>query len=109
MMAYLDLLPQNLLDWPYADKVMHFLLWGLLAGWLHFWLPGKGWQVAQRSLPLAIVIPFAIATVEEGFQSLSPLRTADLTDLAADLCGLFLFWWSSRWLTQRGGSKTVGQ
>lgn len=107
MMAYMDLLPRTLLTWPYADKVMHFILWGLLAGWLHIWLPGKGWQISKQFLPLAVLIPFSIATVEEGFQSLSPLRTADLTDLAADLCGLLLFWWISRWLTRQKISETV--
>jgi len=30
MMAYLNLLPFHLLRWPYADKVLHFLLFGAI-------------------------------------------------------------------------------
>lgn len=101
MMAYMDLLPLNLLQTHYIDKVLHFLLWGSLAFWLNLWLQDRRWLLAQRSLPLAICVPFSIALIEEGFQSLSPLRTADVRDLTADLLGLICFWWLSHWLLRR--------
>jgi VanZ family protein len=93
-MAYLGYLPQALLRWPYADKFLHFLLFGGVAFWLEFWLRPS--TQARRSLlaavPLAILVPLAIAALEEGVQSFSSLRTADWGDLTADLAGMVVFW-----------------
>ena len=96
MMAYMDLLPMDLLHWHNIDKLFHFLLWGSLAFWLNLWLKDRAWQIAQQALPMAVFFPFSVAIVEEGFQALSPLRTASLRDLTADLLGLICFWWLSR-------------
>ncbi len=98
-MAYLGQLPIYLLRWPYADKFFHFLLFGAIVFWLNLWLEGR--TVRQNrtavfgAIPLAIALTFSIAFMEEGLQALSPLRTADLTDLGADLIGMFFFWWLS--------------
>ena len=107
LMAYLDLLPMQLLRWHYADKVMHFLLWGSLALWLNLWLGGRSWQIAKHTLPLAIFFPFSLALIEEGFQSLSPLRSADVSDLAADLLGMLCFWWLSQRLRNQKLSTKI--
>lgn len=106
MMAYMDLLPLFLMRWQNIDKVMHFLLWGSLAFWLNLWIKGYAWQIAQRALPMAIFFPFSVALIEEGIQSFSPLRTASISDLSADLLGLLFFWWVSRWVL-RSGSKSA--
>lgn len=95
-MAYLGILPYRLLDWPLADKVLHFLLIGSIAFWLNLWLDGRTLSGGYANIPLAIVIPFSLALAEEGLQSFSPLRTASLIDLSSDLLGLLLFWWLSR-------------
>lgn len=91
-MAYMGLMPLNLLRWPLADKVLHFLLFGAIVFWLNLWLNGRtitrGWVI----LPVAILVPLSIALVEEGLQHFSPLRTADITDLASDLAGMLFFW-----------------
>lgn len=97
-MAYLDLNPTTLLTWPFADKILHALLFGAVAFWLNLWLRDQRMRYRRWSLPLAIVIPFALALLEEGAQAFSPLRTADLTDLLSDLIGMIAFWWASRYL-----------
>lgn len=109
-MAYLGLNPTALLTWPFADKVMHALLFGAVVFWLNLWWNGQ--RVAYRgwSAPLAIVIPFVLALLEEGMQAFSPLRTADLTDLLSDLIGMISFWWLSHVLltaAQRGEEEKV--
>jgi undecaprenyl-diphosphatase len=90
--AYLDLLPLQWLRWPLADKVLHFLLFGAVAFWLNLWFKGQRLQVGHWAIPLAVGLPLLVALVEEGFQALSPLRTADLTDIASNLLGLLFFW-----------------
>jgi VanZ family protein len=94
-MAYLDLLPFYLLRWPLADKVIHFLLFGAVVFWLNFWFRGRKLQLGRLAIPLAILLPLAIASLEEGFQALSPLRSADPFDLTSDAAGMLFFWWLS--------------
>jgi len=86
--AYLDILPLHLLRWPGVDKVLHFLLFGMVVFWLNLWLRGRTVWI----FPLAVLIPFSIAMFEEGLQFFSPLRAADPTDLLSDLLGMLLFW-----------------
>ena len=64
-------------------------------------------------IPLAIMVPLTFALAEEMVQSLSPVRTASLIDLSADLLGMICFWWLSQrllqqQLTQREPSNTIG-
>ena len=104
-MAYLNFLPLQLLRWPLADKVLHFLLLGAVAFWLNLWLKGQGLKVGLWTIPLAICLPLIIALIEEGFQAFSPVRTADLTDLASDLLGLIFFWGLSNKLLPSGDNE----
>lgn len=97
-MAYLGLNPTTLLTWPFADKVLHALLFGAVVFWLNLWWNGQRVPYRGWSAPLAIALPFALALLEEGLQAFSPLRTADLTDLLSDLIGMITFWWLSHWL-----------
>lgn len=107
-MAYLDLLPKQLLAWPFSDKVMHALLFGAVAFWLNLWLNNRQLTYRRRALPLAIVLPFALAMLEEGMQAFSPLRTFDLTDLLSDFLGMYGFWWlSGRLLVVKEGEVGV--
>lgn len=94
-MAYLDLLPFHLLRWPLADKVLHFLLVGAVTFWLNLWLGGRMVRLWRWKLPVAVVLPLTLALLEEGAQAFSPLRTADVTDLASDTAGMLFFWWLS--------------
>jgi undecaprenyl-diphosphatase len=92
--AYLNLLPRQLLTTPGVDKVLHFSLFGLAAFWLHHWLAatrlGRAWP-SRAVIALAVALPFSLAAIEEYFQRLSPLRSSDLTDLASDLGGMLVF------------------
>jgi undecaprenyl-diphosphatase len=100
-MAYLDLNPKALLAWPFSDKVLHALLFGAITFWLNLWLQDRRLYYRGWALPLAILLPFTIALLEEGLQAFSPLRTADITDLLADLTGMLIFWWISYHLLKR--------
>ena len=88
--AYLGLLPGWLRAVPGYDKVLHFLLFGLAAFWLHAWLAGRRWAWVGR-LPVAVLLPFALAAADEFAQRWSPVRTFDLWDLASDLAGMVGF------------------
>lgn len=101
MMAYLNLLPFHLLSWPYADKVLHFLLFGAVTFWLYLWWPNAGLRVRRVFVPLAILVPITIAFLEELLQGTSSLRTASMADLAFDLAGMISFYLLARWLLQR--------
>ena len=94
-MAYLDILPSHLLQWPLADKVLHFLLFGMVVFWLNLWLQGRSMQAGQWTIPVAILVPFSVAMLEEGAQTFSPLRSVSLGDLTSDLLGMVFFWWLS--------------
>lgn len=95
-MAYLGFLPEHLLTWPLADKVFHFTLFGAIVFWFNLWLEGRTIRLWRWAVPIAIAVPFAVAFIEEGLQALSPLRTADVTDLIADMAGMVSFWWLSK-------------
>ncbi len=90
--AYMGLLPLHLMQWPMADKVMHFLLFGAVVFWLNLWLKGRTVQLGVWAIPVAILVPLTIALVEEGAQSFSPIRSVDIFDLASDLAGMLFFW-----------------
>jgi undecaprenyl-diphosphatase len=94
-MAYLDLLPFYLLQWPLADKVLHFLLFGAVVFWLNLWFGGRKVPLGRWAIPLAILLPLMIAALEEGVQAYSPRRNADPLDLTSDAAGMLFFWWLS--------------
>lgn len=100
-MAYLGILPTTVLQWPLVDKVLHFLLIGSIAFWLNLWLQGRTTKVGRWAIPLALLVPFSLALMEEGVQSFSPLRSADVFDLLSDLAGLLFFWWLSHKIIDR--------
>lgn len=95
LMAYLDILPWSLLDWPLADKTLHFLLFGAIVFWLNLWLEGRGLRLGRWLIPLAILIPLLLASSDEVAQAWSPVRSADLLDWSCDLVGMLFFWWLS--------------
>ncbi len=90
-MAYLDLLPVKL-GFPYADKLMHFILFGLVAFWLHIWLGGRTLSLGPLRLPLAVIIAFCCAVPEELAQGWSSIRALEGLDII-DLAGMLVFAW----------------
>lgn len=91
-MAYLNILPRHLLSWPFADKVMHFVLFGAVVFWLNLWLHGRAVTFGRWQFPIAILLPLLVAVVEEGAQAFSPFRTVDAIDLTFDVAGMMAFW-----------------
>ena len=90
--AYLGALPVHFPRYPHSDLVAHALLVGLLAlfadGALGFrsLFPGR---LALVRLGSTIVL--VVAAVEEMAQGLSPMRSSDITDFAADVVGIVVF------------------
>lgn len=84
--AYLGLLRFDLLALPGADKLLHFLLFGGVAFLAVRWYAGQSPGTVLAILNL-------LATAEEAFQALSPVRSFDLLDLAFALAGIALFGW----------------
>jgi len=98
-LAYLGKIPLRFLAWPYADKVMHFLLFGLVAFWLSFW--GRNEKPVSWNKHIPVLILLLLIFTEEGFQSLSPNRTLEIADLACDLAGVLTFWSLGQRVTPR--------
>jgi hypothetical protein len=74
-------------DIPYGDKMMHGLLYGIMALFLNYGLNYKLFYSVQ----LGAVIVLIFATLEEISQYWIPSRTFDLGDLLADFLGVLLF------------------
>lgn len=89
-LAYAGKLPRWMTGLPWIDKVFHVLLAGGAAWLLHLWLGGRRWP---GRVPVAITLMFAVATVDELTQGLSPTRTLDWLDWFANLLGLGIAWW----------------
>lgn len=95
-------LPAELWAVPMADKLLHFLLFGAAAFWMHLWLGGRTWRLGSWRLPLALVAPLAVATADELLQAFSPLRSLDLGDWVCNIAGIVLFWHLARhWQPER--------
>jgi len=72
---------------PYGDKLMHGILYGIMALLLNYGLNYKSFKTLQ--VGAMIVLTFAI--LEEISQYWIPSRTFDLGDLLADVIGVVLF------------------
>jgi len=91
--ASLHLLSFAFLTLPGADKVFHFLLFGLVAFFAVGWWPKRPTWLIVATLGL-------LALLEEVSQALLPGRSADPLDLIAALVGMGLFAWLARRLVQ---------
>jgi len=89
-------------DFELADKVWHLLAFGGLAALL-----SRVLRHFQRSLLQSIgagaLISATLGAVLEGLQSLTPYRSADFADLAADALGAALAYVVLRWLASAAG------
>jgi hypothetical protein len=94
--AYTGLLPTKLPNLPYADKVGHALFIGLLAFFLDGALDHRR-LVPRLAFPrLGPALVVMAAGIEEYLQRLSPRRSSDIWDFAADVVGVCFFAWLSR-------------
>jgi len=90
-----------LYDFPYSDKVGHFILYGILTLLIdltlfHSSAQGASLTVIQSRKLLAVKIGLILAvaiTAEEFSQQYFSKRTFDLIDLTASYLGVIFFSW----------------
>jgi hypothetical protein len=82
--AWLGLLELRFLMIPGADKVLHFLLFGLVAFF------ALGWW-AERPAGVVLAPLVLLILVDEGLQFWGATRSFDLLDLGANLVGVAIF------------------
>lgn len=73
---------------PHGDKLMHGLLYGVMALLLNY---GLRFRTVKFNVQLGAIIVLTFATIEELSQYFIPSRTFDLGDLAADIIGITVF------------------
>jgi VanZ family protein len=82
--------PQDIVGatFPYADKVLHFIYFGI-GGFLFMWALSCSLNLsAGRRLGLAMVVAVAIGFLDEWHQTFTPGRHGgDFFDFAADVAG----------------------
>lgn len=81
---------QSLYDFPYGDKVGHFVIYGIFAFLLNGAFPQKTVILFGRTFPAGALIAVSFAVVEEISQLFFPQRTFDLLDLGAGLLGILI-------------------
>lgn len=84
----------SIYEFPNGDKIGHFGLYGLIAGFLSLSFP-RTWQVGRLRIPLIMVIFLAFAIGEEWSQSLFPRRTADPVDALFSCLGILIGTWAA--------------
>lgn len=103
--AYLRLLPA--LPPFTSDKLLHFVLFGLVTATLDLWLRRRDLRWRWLVVPAALPMAFLPALLEECLQGLSPVRTFELLDLAADLSGMVAMLALSRWLLRPASPQVL--
>lgn len=89
---------------PAADKIGHFMIYGLLAVCLDAALRWRTLQLASGwQLPWAAVLVLAFSFMEEASQLFTTTRSPDLLDVLANLLGVSAFSLLGRKLARRQG------
>lgn len=78
---------------PLADKIGHFVIYGIFAYLLTWAMPFRRVSLGRFSLPLGILIAVAFATLEEASQLFVARRTPDLLDLLMGYLGIYASTW----------------
>jgi len=76
---------------PYGDKVMHLLLYGIMALSLNYGLNFKSHKILGFNMQLGAIIVLTFAIIEEGTQYYIPSRSFDLYDILSDIIGVVVF------------------
>jgi VanZ family protein len=76
---------------PYGDKIMHAVLYGIMALLLNYGLKFRTYKSLGFNMQLGAIIVLTFAVLEEVSQYWIPSRTCDVGDLIADLVGVVLF------------------
>ncbi len=86
---------------PYGDKLGHLFLFGFLTLGLNVVLNYKTFNLKQRGIYYGSTIVGTVVLLEELSQYFLPNRTFDVSDLGADITGIFLFSVISNMLSRR--------
>jgi hypothetical protein len=86
--------------WPYGDKISHFLLMGGLSFVVNWAMRCRRFSWWRFNVLRGSAIVTVLVALEEFSQLFIRYRTFDLTDLACDFAGIFLFGRLACWLTQ---------
>ncbi|CAA6804085.1 MAG: Unknown protein [uncultured Sulfurovum sp.] len=76
---------------PYGDKLMHGLLYGVMALLLNYGLNFKSQKILGFNMQVGALLVLAFAGLEEISQYWLPSRTCDMFDFVADTVGVILF------------------
>lgn len=76
---------------PYGDKLLHGLLYGIMALLLNYGLNFKSKKIFGFNLQIGAMIVLTFAGLEEITQYWLPSRTCDFFDFVADTIGVTLF------------------
>ena len=76
---------------PYGDKLLHGLLYGVMALLLNYGLNFKSKKIFGFNLQIGAMIVLTFAGLEEITQYWLPSRTCDVFDFVADTVGVTLF------------------
>jgi len=100
--VYMRLISTKLAYIQFYDTLGHFTLYGLLALLLHFALRGRSIALAlfKIRVPLAVILTLLFGASDEPLQTLSPYRSGDLNDFAADAAGMIFFVYASVWIAR---------
>ena len=80
----------DLSSFPYQDKLMHALAYGVLATCMLFTFKPYSKGFTGRQQLIAIVLASLYGISDEWHQSFIPERTADIGDIVADAIGAFI-------------------
>jgi len=76
---------------PYGDKIIHGLLYGIMALTLNYGLYFKSYKILGFNIQIGALIVLSFAIIEEGTQYFIPSRTFDLYDVLSDIIGVIIF------------------
>jgi VanZ family protein len=76
---------------PYGDKIMHGLLYGVMALLLNYGLNFKSKKIFGFNMQIGAIIVLTFAGLEEISQYWIPSRTFDVGDFVADSVGVIGF------------------
>ena len=76
---------------PNGDKLMHGLLYGVMALLLNYGLNFKSKKIFGFNMQVGAIIVLTFAGLEEITQYWLPSRTCDIFDFVADMVGVTLF------------------
>ncbi|MBD2186317.1 VanZ family protein [Planktothrix sp. FACHB-1375] len=103
--AYLKILPVKSSTIPFYDTMGHFILLGLAAFFGHLALNKRKINCGNIFIPIAPLLVVICCFIDELLQTLSPYRTASVSDLAADFVGIAVFYWLAERVKFKQSSK----